>query len=131
MANSSETSGTAWERTSQKTMPRGVVTTSTLTAERAGGTAICFCMSASIGFVFLAPPGADPPLPPGKGLGGGLSRRLERREMPGHRGLANEPPARGLSHRFRAHRLDPRRPFLDVAQALADRQGRTVPAREI
>src|SRR5690348_6648391 len=90
-------------------------------------------MSVSIGFifwrfVFLAPRGAAPPLIWERG---GLSRRLERREMPGHRGLANKPPARRLPHRFRAHRLDPRRPFLDVAQALADRQGRTVPAREI
>ena len=51
--------------------------------------------------------------------------------MAGDGRLVIEPAARRLDHRFGADRLDPRRPFLNVTEGLADRQRRTVPAREV
>ena len=51
--------------------------------------------------------------------------------MAGHSGLVIEPAARRLDHGLGADRLDLLRPFLDVADGLADRQRRAVPTREV
>src|ERR1700722_20501763 len=42
-----------------------------------------------------------------------------------------DPAARRSNHALRAAAFDPRRPYLDAAQGLADRQRRAIPAREV
>src|SRR5579871_243634 len=56
---------------------------------------------------------------------------FERQEMAGDGRLVVEKAPGRVDDRFGADRLDPRRPFLNVIEGLADRQRRPIPAREV